>query len=163
MSSANQIGDNFTFDTNITAEQKAKLLERHRFAFSQITACGSLANDQKSALTEAYGRVIRHGIETRPGVNASAFLNGSQVFVNFDVLFPQGDNEIAQTLIHEMMHCAGFSHPVRTLSDTPGDGGTYYSSPPLQSELCIAGLQSDFVCVADDEGRCAISNRQPEA
>jgi hypothetical protein len=90
-------------------------------------------------------------------VNASAAVGGSTLNVNFGVLFPQGDEEIAQTLIHEMMHCAGFSHPVRrdpppgsscaapnpALFDCPNDNGVYYGTAPLRAEFCIAGDQSD--------------------
>jgi hypothetical protein len=139
------VGSNFIFDTRMTASQVNTLLERHRFAFFQISICGNLNDAEKNALITTYRKAIRHGIETRTGVNASAFLNGDQVFVNFNVLFPQGAMEIAQTLIHEMMHCAGFSHPNRQSTDRPFDGGAYYSSPPLRSEVCIAGFQSDVV------------------
>lgn len=85
-------------------------------------------------------------------------VGGSTVNVNFGNLFPQGDTEISQTLIHEMMHCAGFSHPVRRVPpdgmscaapdpavfDCPGDNGQYYGTPALRAEFCIAGAQSDL-------------------
>lgn len=150
-----QIGSNFTYSSNISSQQKATLLERHRFAYGQIERCDTLTSKQKNALRIAYTRQIDHDVNTTPGVNASAFVGGNQVFVNFDVLFPQGDREIAQTLIHEMMHCAGYTHPTRTSSDIPGDGGVYYSTPPLQSEICIAGVQSDVACVFE-EGQCVL-------
>jgi hypothetical protein len=102
--------------------------------------------------------------------------------VNFTVLFPQGDEEISQTLIHEMMHCAGFSHPDRrdpppgrscaapdpTLFDCPDDNGVYYGTAPLRAEFCIAGDQSDAAtarlqrkaetqrCVIDTDGVATI-------
>jgi hypothetical protein len=134
---------NYSFDTCITAGQVGALLERYRFAYYQLFACSNLSDDEKNALAAAYQKPIRNGINTTPGVNASAFVGGDQIFVNFNVLFPQGAVEIAQTLIHEMMHCAGFTHPTRQPSDRPFDGGAYYNSPPLRSEICIAGLQSD--------------------
>ncbi|MDJ0580045.1 hypothetical protein [Crocosphaera sp.] len=152
---AANIGDNFTYSPSIIASHQATLEERHRFAYGQINVCGNLSNQQKEALRIAYTRQIDHDINTTPGVNASAFVGGNQIFVNFDVLFPQGDQEIAQTLIHEMMHCAGYTHPVRMAGDTPGDGGPYYSTPPLQSEICIAGVQSDKACEMID-GQCTI-------
>jgi hypothetical protein len=147
-----EIGDNFTFDANITVQQRTTLLERHRFAFSRIQACGSLSTNEKNALTRTYRRRIDHGINTDPDANASAVVGGSRILINFNNLFPLGNNEIAQTLIHEMMHCAGFTHPDRRNSpnpnpDVPGDNGPYYGSPPLQAELCIAGQQSDTVCL----------------
>lgn len=155
---ADDIANNFTFENTITPAQRDKLIERHRFAYSRITACSTLSDEQKTALMLTYGRSINHGIDDRPGVNASAFLGGSQIFVNFDNLFPQGDREIAQTLIHEMMHCAGYTHPTRRDGiDIPGDEGVYYGTPPLQSEICIAGVQSDAVCFEDARGRCVLS------
>jgi hypothetical protein len=103
------------------------------------------------------------------------------VNVNFGVLFPQGDEEISQTLIHEMMHCAGLTHPTRVdppagkscadppprAFDCPNDEGKYYGTPPLRAEFCIAGDQSDLqgragekalreTCVIDDDGVATI-------
>jgi hypothetical protein len=138
------VGHNFTFDARITANQVMALLERHRFAYFQSFGCNNLNDAEKQDLVRAYRKAIRHGIDPRPGVNASAFINGDILNVNFNVLFPQGGTEIAQTLIHEMMHCAGYSHPNRQPSDSPFDGGTYYNSPPLRAEICIAGFQSDL-------------------
>jgi hypothetical protein len=95
-------------------------------------------------------------------------------------VIPQGANEIAQTLVHVMMHCAGFTHPARrdppagmscaapnpALFDCPFDNGQYYGTPPLRSELCIAGNQSDVsrimekardeTCVIDENGMASI-------
>ena len=136
------IGANFTFDSAITNNQATTLLERHRFAFTQIMACTSLSNAQKTSLRSAYRKAISHAIDTDPRNNASANINGSQIWVNFANLFPRGQVEIAQTLIHEMMHCAGFTHPDRTVADQPFDNGPYYGTPPLLAEICIAGGQS---------------------
>jgi hypothetical protein len=132
----------FEFDTDLTAEQVCTLFQRHRFAFSRINACGNLEADEKQALNQAYQRAMRHSATTKPGINGETTLNGSQIWINFGVLFPQGVIEISQTLIHEMMHCAGFNHPNRTPSDIPLDNGPYYGSEPLRAELCIAGGQS---------------------
>jgi len=151
----NDIASNFTYSSSISSQQQATLQERHRFAYGRINSCNNLTDQQRDALRISYTRQIDHDENTTPGVNASAFVGGNQVFVNFGVLFPQGNQEIAQTLIHEMMHCAGYTHPTRTASDSPGDGGPYYSTPPLQSEICIAGVQSDKPCVATD-GQCVI-------
>jgi hypothetical protein len=93
-------------------------------------------------IANGYRKNIQFGIETREDVNGAAIKNGNQIWINFNVLFPQGNDEIAQTLIHEMMHCAGYSHPPMGKEDKPHDGGKYYSSPPLKAELCIAGKQS---------------------
>ncbi len=164
------IGGNFTFDTNISAENRTRLLERHRFAFSRIQDCNNLTVNEKNALDRTYRKSINHGINTNPNANASAVINGSEILINFDVLFPQGDNEIAQTLIHEMMHCAGFRHPDRRDApdpnpDVPGDNGPYYGTPPLKAELCIAGLQSiveqhsNTVCVPGPDGVFVLNHR----
>ena len=135
------------FDAGITREQRLRTLERHNFAYTRINACANLSSDERSDLISAYRRTITHGINTDPTANASATVNGSQIDINFGNLFPLGNREIAQSLIHEMMHCAGYTHPTRINSpspspDIPGDGGPYYGTPPLQAELCIAGVQS---------------------
>jgi hypothetical protein len=66
--------------------------------------------------------------------------------------------------MHEMMHCAGFTHPdhcdqdeydVGTCSpvDVPGDGGDYYDPPPPCAEICVAGNLSDEACFRAADGR----------
>lgn len=175
------IADNFTFDDDITPAQIGMLRERYRFAFARIAACQNLNANERASLIQAFRRAISHGIETRPNVNASTTINGSRILVNFNVLFPQGVNEIAQTLIHEMMHCAGFTHPDRRappdrqscanpnpdVFDCPFDNGQYYGTPPLRAELCIVGNQSDLRlrfaakaaierCTVSEDGVCTI-------
>lgn len=140
----------FRFDAAIDAERRRRLLERHSFALTRRGVCGNLSTAERSALLTAYGRSIWHGVNTDPRANASAVVGGSQIWVNFDNLFPQSDNEVAQTLIHEMMHCAGYTHPNRIDApapdaDVPYDNGKYYGTPPLRAELCIAGQQSDVL------------------
>ena len=182
------IGANYSFDNAITAGQRATILERQRFAFSRIAGCGAvstLMDTELAALAAAYRRPIRYGINNNPNANASAFINGNQVFVNFGNLFPEGHDEIAQTLIHEMMHCAGYRHPNRrdpdttlgqscatpnpALFDCPFDNGVYYGTQPLQAELCIAGDQSDLLrrvvekaqhesCFIGDDGEATIES-----
>lgn len=138
--------------TGIGSDEVAKLFERHRFAYSQISACGNLTGSEKEKLTATYKKVIKHGATTRPGINGSTTVGGDLILINFGVLFPQGDTEIAQTLIHEMMHCAGFTHPDRLPTDSPYDGGVYYNSEPLRAEMCIAGQQSDTSSCLEHEG-----------
>ncbi|EJR93312.1 hypothetical protein [Bacillus cereus] len=166
----------FTFQPEIERNQRLKLIERHIFAVSRAIVCQTLG-DYKQKLLETYTKAIDHGVNTEPGVNASVpSLGSSRINVNFSVLFPQGDIEIAQTLIHEMMHCAGEGHPVRRdpppgescavpkpTFDCPFDNGPYYSSPPLQAELCIAGSQSDVMHVQEKTTqRNCILNSQGE-
>ncbi|MDQ3924359.1 MAG: hypothetical protein M3309_10625 [Actinomycetota bacterium] len=146
----------FTFAGDISAENRDRLIDRHRFALSRISGCNNLSAEEKESLNEAYRRAIHHTTLNEAGVNASAQVGGSQLNVNFGVLFPQGDEEISQTLIHEMMHCAGFTHPDRrdpppgsscaapnpAVFDCPNDNGQYFGTPPLRAEFCIAGDQS---------------------
>lgn len=152
----------FSFDNSITSVQRNKLLERHCFAVSRIGGCGNLADQQKEDLRNTYRQVIKHGSSTEPRINASVPMSGPdarrRINVNFAVLFPQGDNEIAQTLIHEMMHCAGYTHPNRRPADQPGDNGLYYGTPPLQAEICIAGGQSLALTNWQQAHDCSLEN-----
>lgn len=145
------------FDNDYTRAQRLRVLERHTFAYSQIRQCGNLDENEKSDLLRKYTRSIHHSITNDANVNGRATVGGDQIWVNTTVLFPQGNNEIAQTLIHEMMHSAGYTHPGRRACvgrltppncDRPGDNGQYYGTAPLRAEFCIAGIQSDRVCVS---------------
>jgi hypothetical protein len=151
-----QIGSNFKFANQISVSRRNRLLERHRFAYSRIRGCGSLKAAERAALIEAYHRPIRHGINSNRRDNSSACVGMNQIFINFAKLFPKGDQEIAQSLIHEMMHCAGYSHRKWLRTDSPMDGGTYYNSLPLQAELCIAGAQSSAECLESEESYYAL-------
>ncbi len=151
------IGANFTYDAAINTQDQQTLLNEHLFAHGQIMGCNNLTIDERRALNSAYERGIIHGINNTPNVNASAIIGGNRLFVNFQVLFPQGQQEIRQTLIHEMMHIAGYNHPNRCDAvnlpncpqiDRPFDNGQYFGTAPLRAELCIAGSQS----LTDDNG-----------
>ena len=147
----------FTFADDISGENRDRLVDRHRFALSRLGGCGNLDQGERDALLQAYGKAVHHTTLNDPDANASAPIGGSQLNVNFGVLFPHGDVEISQTLIHEMMHLAGFTHPDRrrppmgsdcampnpAVFDCPGDNGVYYGTAPLRAEMCIAGVQSD--------------------
>jgi hypothetical protein len=127
----------FIFNARITDQQRARVLRRHSFARDRVRACGTLNNDQKTKLIAAYKKRIRHDILNQPNCGttgnppcafAQAGVGGDWMNIDFNRLFPWGDNEIAQTLIHEMMHSAGFTHPIRRACsippcDTPGDNG----------------------------------------
>lgn len=148
---------NFTFADDISAENRNRLIARHWIALTRGVACNNLSEAERQALQGAYRRAIHHTTLNDPNANASATVGGSTLNVNFGVLFPQGDEEISQTLIHEMMHCANFSHPDRrdpppgsscaapdpAVFDCPNDNGQYYGTAPLRAEFCIAGDQSD--------------------
>ena len=134
---------NFGFDPAISQPDRLRVLQRHAFAHFRAKQCTNISAQERTDVINAYGRAMQHGISTNPNVNAEATIGGNQMWINFGNLFPLGDREIAQTLLHEMMHIAGYTHPPKTSSDVPGDNGPYYGSPPLRAELCIAGIQSD--------------------
>jgi Repeat of unknown function (DUF5648) len=146
---------NFTFDAGISFNQKLRVMQRHAFAHFRARECNSLSPQERTNLLNAYQKAINHSVSTNPNENASSTIGGSQLWINFVNLFPLGDREIAQTLIHEMMHIAGYTHPQRCDQvtppapqlcnpiDVPGDNGLYYGTPPLRAELCIGGVQSD--------------------
>lgn len=172
----------FTFADDISTENRNRLIARHWIALIRVSGCDNLSDTEKQSLRGAYGRAIHHTTLVDPDANARATVGGSQVMVNFGLLFPQGDEEISQTLVHEMMHCAGFRHPDRrdpppgrscaapdpAVFDCPDDNGPYYGTAPLRAELCIAGDQSDVrtlrvtrktgaeSCVIDDQGTATI-------
>ncbi|WP_165223339.1 hypothetical protein [Aquisphaera insulae] len=165
---------NFTFDADISAANRARLIDRHRFAIGRIGGCNNLSAAERESLFKAYQKPIRHSTLNEPGINARATIGGSHLQVNFGVLFPQGNTEISQTLIHEMMHSAGFTHPDRrdpptgmscaspnpSLFDCPFDNGQYYGTPPLRAELCIAGSQSlalGLITQKAGQERCSIN------
>lgn len=139
---------NFTFEDDITESQRRKLLERHTWAYYRAGICGNITQEEKDKVRAVYREGVHHSATTMAGVNAYVpNLGARHLFIHFGNLFPQGDREIAQTLLHEMMHCAGYPHPVRIDSgpniDRPYDGGKYYGTAPLRSEMCIDGVQSD--------------------
>src|SRR6185436_3908670 len=103
----------------ITDAQRIRLLERHAFGYGAISACGNLSATEKTALRRAYRKNITHGVSSDAAANASSAVGGATIDVNFTNLFPLGDDEIAQTLIHEMMHSAGFTHPTRRDPPSP--------------------------------------------
>ncbi len=132
------IGENFIFDNaSISPQEKAQLLTAHRIAYFKIASCNSLQSDEKSRLFHTYTLPIRHYKLIGGTDFGLADAASKEIYVNLDALNNEAWNELPQTLIHEMMHCAGFTHPSKS------DLEKYYDSPPLQAELCIAGLQSD--------------------
>ena len=135
---------NFTFDEAIPRAHRLRLLQRHALAHFRVRQRGMLLNFQeRTDVLNAYLRPINHSISDDPATNSSAVVGGNQIMINLKNLLPLADREIAQTLLHEMTHIAGYGHPARQLSDVPGDNGPYYSSAPLRAELYIAGIQSD--------------------
>lgn len=174
---------NFTYDDSISQANRLTLRLRHTFALTRGRNCTNLNDTERADVVRVYQRQISHTTSTDPDANASAFINGSEIAVNFGNLLPRGDREISQTLLHEMMHCAGYEHPVRRDPplgtpcgagfDCPGDNGPYYGTAPLRAEFCIGGVQSDqgFAatinlpstrgnpCVIDEEGTASIRAR----
>lgn len=129
---------NFTFGPNISPEQQQQIWERHTWAYYRAGKCTHLSQIEKDTVRHIYENdTIKHNVETNPQANASAQIGGRFINVNFNVLFPQGDNEIAMSLLHEMMHCAGYDHPF------PKSDPRYFNTVPLNAEKCIAGYASD--------------------
>jgi hypothetical protein len=99
---------NFTFADDISDQNRAKLIDRHKNAVGEAGDCVSglphLTAEEKLKLFQTYQRPIHHITNNEPGINARTTVGGSEIQINFGMLFPQGDAEISQTLIHEMMH-----------------------------------------------------------
>jgi hypothetical protein len=145
---------NFTFDAGISAADRTRIIDRHRVAFERLGACGTLTAEEKAKVMSVYRDAISHGFDNDPEANASAPIGGRSIGINFSNFTPLSDNEASQTLLHEMTHCAGYSHDDRrdpppgkprdcSVHDCPGDNGPYYGTAPLRAEQCIAGVQSD--------------------
>jgi Repeat of unknown function (DUF5648) len=138
-----QLMNKFTFAANISELDRATLFERHTAAYHQAQTQTQLSEPEKLALRAAYQRAIHHTLSSDVNVNAHSAVSGHEIALNLPNLLPLGDDEIAITLLHHVMHCAGYTHPQRREGDLPGDGGGYFTSAPLRAELCIAGTQSD--------------------
>lgn len=158
----------FTFeDGGFTEQEKEQILRNHKRAYACIEDCEHLTEDEKTKLFDTYNEAIEHYPISTPNVFGEAIVGGVSIGINKTLLLSQhSDQEISQTLIHEMMHCAGFKHRKKTAADKPGDGGEYYNSRPLIAELCIAGVQSDSMTVASEKllsckggiGKCEIGS-----
>ena len=142
------------FDSTFSVEQRRIAIERHVLAYNQIRQCSRLSSTEIDDLLNAYSRIITHGVNTNPVANASAIVGGNNIFINLTNFYALTPDEQAQTMIHEMMHCANYTHPQRQNTDVPGDNGSYYGTPPLQAEICISGTQSltavDTHCEIED-------------
>ena len=83
----------FTFAGDISAENRDRLIDCHRFALTRISGCNNLSAEEKESLNEAYRRAIHHTTLNEAGVNASAQVGGSQLNVN------------SATLVHNIAGC----------------------------------------------------------
>lgn len=148
----------FTYDTTLSAGQIAILKERHQFAFDRILNCTSLSPSEKADLTKAYGYPVKHGTTSpaSPTHMATTFWSTSGGVTSYEIriVLPNffqspgvlhWEEERAMTLIHEMMHVAGYDHP------KPGEPG-YAEAAPLRAEVCVAGRYSDVACLPDATG-----------
>ncbi|MBE3044373.1 hypothetical protein IMZ48_17760, partial [Candidatus Bathyarchaeota archaeon] len=152
----------FTFSSGISTEDKAKLYERHSFAYYRAGLTEHLFPHEKDLVRALYRGIMHHDVDNTPKIFAKTTIGGRTIWVNFGLLFNAGDNEIAQSLLHEMMHCAGYNHPVK--SGTPGDNGPYFGSAPLRAELAIAGFQSDVAEAAGEVTRqlCPVTDEEAD-
>jgi hypothetical protein len=151
----------FTFSADFTEPERQAVMERWAFAYERLLVCGSLSASDITKVKNAFGKKINHTLAAAATANASAPINGSTVNINRTNFFGLIPREQAQTLLHELCHSAGFNHPdrrdcpplVAPNCDNPFDNGPYYGTVPLQAELCIAGVQSDTVCVPGPDGQ----------
>ncbi|MGW9531195.1 hypothetical protein ACWHAM_26525 [Paenibacillus terrae] len=94
-------------------------------------------HDAPASQTEA-GRWVQNGDDNHIYINWGQFLDN-----NGDV----NQSALAETLIHEIMHVAGYSHiEIPPNAKSPGCGNTsgdeYFDSPPLRAECVIGNNQS---------------------
>jgi len=148
----------FSFDpaAGFTGGEIRTVMERWAFAYDRMVECGRLGATVIAKVKSSFAKSIPHDLSAAADANASAPVNGSEIHLNRANFFSLIAREQAQTLLHEMTHLAGFSHPDRRdcppgspptcVADVPFDNGPYYSTVPLQAELCIAGVQSDAAC-----------------
>lgn len=108
----------------------------------KIAPCTSITGEEKIRLCRKFRKNITISSLNNPDRNGQTKPNSDMIEINYEKLREKGDNEFRQTIIHEFMHMAGFKHRERLPIDNPGDGGEYYESPPLRSEICIAGEAS---------------------
>ncbi|OKO96562.1 hypothetical protein PENSUB_10737 [Penicillium subrubescens] len=132
----------FTFDPAFTDEERYQILRGHQTGYDRAGVCTFLTAQQAKEVRELYWVQIHHGIDADPTHNASTIPGSRFIDVNNTNLLPLSNDEIAQTLLHEMLHCVGYTHRQKIATDAPYDGGAYYQSVPLQGEMCIAGRQS---------------------
>lgn len=154
----------YTFDpaAGFTGGEVRTVMERSAFAYERLADCGgTLTAADVAKVKQAFTKNMNHDLSAAANANASAPLNGSVIHLNRTNFFSLIAREQAQTVLHEMTHIAGFSHPDRRdcpplmapNCDNPNDNGPYYGTVPLQAELCIAGVQSDVVCTGTPEGQ----------
>lgn len=141
----------YSFAAGFSDTERNTIMERWASAYERLQVCTTVSDGNRIRINQSFRKAISHGLNAPANANASAYLNGNSIDINRTNFFGLVQREQAQTLLHEMTHCAGFSHPNRRDCppatppgcDQPGDNGPYYGTVPLQSELCIAGIQSD--------------------
>jgi hypothetical protein len=149
------VGERVGFANSLSQAFRARVIRQHARAIARIAECSNIRHEDRSKVRGKYRQHIGHESTTTPGELAHAFLNGNKIFLHEDNLSRLNDDELGQTLIHEMMHCIGCTHRARESGDTPYDGGEYYGSEPLRAELCIAGKQSLRLAGASEDVKCS--------
>ena len=140
------------FDDSINANQVGRIRRQHTFACEQIQSCSSLSREERRELLNAYNSIVDHDAPTIDPNNFAEVPSGQRlILLNFSLLDSETDDFVAQVLIHEMAHIAGFSHPERQPSDMPNDNGPYFGRPPGRAELCI-GPQINITCSGSNCG-----------
>lgn len=125
----------FEFDTKaLSPGEICTIFQKHRVAYealAKLTDETILSKQEKADLLAAYKKPIWHSLTDEQGILARVDdIGGSKLFVTRELL--KHDKAIAKVLLHEVMHCAGYSHP------KAGEVG-YNQSAPMRAERCIDG------------------------
>ncbi|KGO51224.1 hypothetical protein PEX2_032580 [Penicillium expansum] len=93
----------FTFDPAFTDEQRYQILQAHSIAYERAGVCHSISGQEAGEVRGLYWVQIHHGIDTNPNNNASTTVGSRFIDVSITNLLSLSKNEIAQTLLHEML------------------------------------------------------------
>lgn len=125
------------FSYNFPNDLKEQLIEAHEIALHYIGTCTALDPYHLNRLRWQYRikQVIHNTWDSSPCASDAdavgcAEIGGNRIWVKFDPNRIYTLNELAQLLIHEMMHIAGYDHPNRNDPEYP-------NSIPVLAQRCI--------------------------
>lgn len=137
--------DRFDFTGSFTVQEKAAVLEANATALCRSLACTALTYEERDKLYEVYAQFAVHYHEMKPPrdrVYASTGIRDNNTYINRSLFFGLPPDEQAMTIIHEMMHVAGYRHADERPAAGTNAEKEYFKTPPLRAEICIAGRQS---------------------
>ncbi|MEC0038549.1 hypothetical protein P4L29_30010 [Bacillus cereus] len=131
---------NFSYNGSI--DENYQLLKAHELITDSIGSCSELTSEMLQNLRNTYrdtNVVHRQWDDERPGgcddqvVEGCARVGERYIWINFERINRTNNpnKELAQVLIHEMMHVAGYRHPKD--SNDPD----YKTSAPVLASKCI--------------------------